>query len=246
MIRPPHMLTVAPSYGGTQSQYPKELASAVRSELLNRGFTSPRLEVLIELFESMYYTSLKTEESRPVLFHIVYLDPENPDPARPEGLVHNRWSYVRLAPPVELSSANLVKIAPASDPRTSSFAVYQDDEGQLIVWGLVDQGNSYHDYVNYDSESGPDRPGLFQASITGIGHLVAYIGYEKVAELKLNRLIRTALDPLRSGKVRHMLDPGIRSYLDSLRAGWPEEFPADDPQWEYGLVETWLSCLRRL
>jgi len=231
---------------GGQSHSPRDLALAVHSELVNRKTSPPPLEVLVELFESMYFASLKTEESKPVLFHVAYVDPQRPDPSPPKTLVHNRWSCVRLSPPIPMSSANFVKIAPASDPRTSSFAVFQGADGHLTVWGLIDQGNSYHDYVNFDSESGPEKPGLFQASIVGIGHLVAYIGYEKVAELKQNNLVRTAMDVFQPGKVREALESGIRSHLDSLRAGWPDEFPADFNDWEPPLVEAWLAALRRL
>src|SRR5437016_7099860 len=154
-----------------QSSSPKDLASAVHLELLRRSADPPPLEILVELFDSMYFASLKTEESKPVLFHVVYLDPEKPDPKPPKTLVHDRWRFAQLFPPIALNSASFAKIAPASDPRTSAFAVYHDLGGKLIVWGLVDQGNGYHDYVNFDSESGPERPGLFQASITGVGHL---------------------------------------------------------------------------
>jgi len=231
---------------GGQSHSPRDFALAVHSELVNRKTSPPPLEVLVELFESMYFASLKTEESKPVLFHVAYVDPQRPDPSPPKTLVHNRWSCVRLSPPIPMSSANFVKIAPASDPRTSSFAVFQGADGHLTVWGLIDQGNSYHDYVNFDSESGPEKPGLFQASIVGIGHLVAYIGYEKVAELKQNNLVRTAMDVFQPGKVREALESGIRSHLDSLRAGWPDEFPADFNDWEPPLVEAWLAALRRL
>src|SRR6267378_2153299 len=231
---------------GGQSHSPRDFALAVHSELVNRKTSSPPLEVLVELFESMYFASLKTEESKPVLFHVAYVDPQKPDPSPPKTLVHNRWSCVRLFPPVAMSSANFVKIAPASDPRTSSFAVFQRADGHLTVWGLIDQGNSYHDYVNFDSESGPERPGLFQASIVGIGYLVAYIGYEKVAELKQNSLVRTAIDVFQSGKIHEVLKVGIRSHLDSLRTGWPDEFPADFDDWEPPLVDAWLAALRRL
>lgn len=232
----------SPHTGDTWS----DLALAVESELIRRSLANPGREVLTTLFETMFFNSLKTEESRPVPFHIVYLDPKKPDPSPPKRLVHDRWSCVHLARPVPLNGASFVKIAPASDPRTSSFAVYHDSEGQLIVWGLVDQGNRYHDYVNFDSDSGPERPGVFQASVTGIGHLVAYIGYEKVAELKLNTLVRSAIDVLQTGKVRDVLDAGIQSYLHSLRAGWPDEFPGEYNQWEPAVTETWLSCVRRL
>jgi hypothetical protein len=115
----------------------------------------------------------------------------------------------------------------------------------LVVWGLIDQGNSYHDYVNFDSESGPERPGLFQASILGVGHLAAYIGYEKVAELRRNALVRAAIDVFQTGRVRDALESGIRSHLDSLRTGWPDEFPGDQ-DFDAPIVETWLSSIRRL
>jgi hypothetical protein len=194
----------------------------------------------------MYFASLKTEESKPVLFHVAYVDPQKPDPKPPKTTVHDRWRCVRLSPPIALNSTNLLKIAPASDPRTSSFAVHHDPDGRLTVWGLIDQGNSYHDYVNFDSESGPERPGLFQASITGIGHLVAYIGYEKIAELKINKLVRTAIDVFQSGKIRDVLETAIQSLLQSLQVGWPDEFPPDSADWKQYVTETWLSALRRI
>ena len=229
-----------------QSSFPKDLASAVHFELLRRSASPPPLEILVELFESMYFASLKTEESKPVLFHVVYLDPERPDPKPPETLVHDRWQCIQLFPPIALNSASFTKVAPASDPRTSAFAVYHDVSGKLMVWGLVDQGNRYHDYVNFDSESGPERPGLFQASITGIGHLTAYIGYEKIAELRLNKLVRTAIDIFQSGKVRDALEAGIRTLIESLRTGWPDEFPDDSDDWRPVVTAMWFTALRRL
>src|SRR5437879_13681392 len=80
---------------GRQSHSPKDLALAVHSKLVNRRTNPPPLEVLVELFESMYFASLKTEESKPVLFHVAYIDPQKPDPSPPKTLVHNRWSCVR-------------------------------------------------------------------------------------------------------------------------------------------------------
>jgi hypothetical protein len=44
------------------------------------------------------------------------------------------------------------------------------------VLGFIDQGNRYHDFVNHDLDSAPERPGIFQASVIVIGHLVAYSG----------------------------------------------------------------------
>ncbi len=194
----------------------------------------------------MYFASLKTEESEPVLFHVAYVDSLKPDPKPPERIAHDRWRCVPFAQTVPLTSASLTKIAPASDPRTSSFAVCQDKVGRLAVWGLIDQGNSYHDYVNFDSDTGPERPGLFQASILGIGHLVAYIAYEKIAELRKNALVRAAVNVFQRGTIRDALDSGIRSHIETLRTDWPDEFPEDDQFLETIGVQHWLSSIRRL
>jgi hypothetical protein len=229
-----------------QSYSAKDLAEAVHLELLRRSASSPSLEVLIELFESMYIASLKTEESKPVTFHVVYLDPNNPDPRPPGVTVHNRWSCVTLGETVPLNGANFLKIAVASDPRTSSFAVHHDSNKGLVVWGLIDQGNSYHDFVNFDSETEPDRPGLFQSSITGTAHLVAYIGYQKVAELKQNSLVRSAVDVLQAGPIREALEPGIQSYFRAVQGRLPERFEGDPSDWGPLLVGDWLSVLKRL
>jgi hypothetical protein len=87
---------------------------------------------------------------------------------------------------------------------------------------------------------------LFQASILGPGHLAAYIGYEKIAELKFNSLVRTAIDVFQSGQVREALDSGIQAYVQSLRTGWPDEFPEDYPESTDEFAQAWLTSLRRL
>jgi hypothetical protein len=73
-----------------ESHNPADLASAVHLELLRRGASPPPLAELIELFDSMFYASLKTEESNAVLFHITFVDPQKPDPKPPTRVVNDR------------------------------------------------------------------------------------------------------------------------------------------------------------
>src|SRR5918995_1834446 len=130
------------------NQFPKDFADAVCTELRKRVSYCPQPEILVDLFETMYFASLTTEESQPVVFNIVYLDPNNHD---------------------------------------------------------------------------PDRPGwVFQASIAGVGHLVAYIGLWKIAELKTNTILRQALNVLEGGPVRETLGMGIQSYIEGVKREIPE------------------------
>jgi hypothetical protein len=225
---------------------PEALAQAVSYELKKRGSKYPRLDALTDLFEAMFYASLRTEESQPNSFHVVYLDPDNPDPKPPSRITNDRWIFVKLAEPIPVNISNLIKIAKASDPRTSSFAIYPDTRGHLFIWGLVDQGNSFNDYVNYESESGFARPGLFQASIVGVGHLVAFAEWEKIAELKINTLITTTFDVLQGGPIYGALTPGVTSYINSIMRELPEHIYEARSHWNDSLESNWIESLCRL
>ncbi len=237
------------------NSFPVDLAKAVHLELQRLQVVSPELGILVDLFEALYFASLKTEELQPITCYIVYLDPANPDPKPPKRILKDRWSCVRLVNPIPVTTGNLVKLAKASDPRTSSFAVYPDPKinGQLSIWGLIDQGNRHHDFLNHDVESGSARPGVFQASIVGIGHLVTYVGLEKIAELKANTLIGKTVDVLERGPIRDTLEAGIQSYRTTIERLLlegdllnPEDIDTFHFMWDVSLASHWISSLRRL
>ena len=225
---------------------PADLAAVVHAELRKRASKTPALDVLTALFECLYFASLKTEEAESIKIHVAYIDPGNPDPSPPRRCCQDRWTHIAFKHPVVMNVSNLVKMAKASDPRSSSFAVYAKEDGRLLVWGLIDQGNRYYEFVNYESNAGPDRPGIFQASIEGIGHIVTYIGYDKLAELKVNTLVRNARDVLRGGPISDKLDTGISAYLHAVEKQLPQSLRDSFLDWTDGLSDEWTSSICRL
>jgi len=153
----------------------------------------------------MYYASLAQEEGQPITFHIVFIDPTDPDPNPPSRILSDRWGFVRLGAREPFSLGNITKLAKASDPRTSSLAVYYDSREQLFIWGFIDQGNRYHEFIHYNTEAGPERPGVFQASVSGVGHLTVYREYERIGELKVATLSKKQIDVFGSGPIRRLL-----------------------------------------
>jgi hypothetical protein len=191
---------------------------------------------------------METEEGHALTMHAALIDPANPDPDPPERIVADRWSCVPLAERVPVSVSAVAKLARATDPRTSSFAIWFDDR-RPYIWGLIDQGNRYYDFVNYDVEAGPQRPGIFQVSVLGIGRLVVSIGYEIVAELRIGDLITKSIDALRSGPVRDALDPGIARYLDAVHSGIDTSLlplARGWPFWDLYLSRDWVETLCRV
>jgi hypothetical protein len=238
----------------SRSSQPSDLARVVFHELQRRYDESsegdaacPSLEVLTNLFEMMFFASMSTEEGESIRFHVVYLDPDIPDAHLEAMPPADRWTTVRFGESIPATIPNLVKLAMASDPRTSSLALYHDADGRLFVWGLVDQGNRYYDFITHAAwPSGYERPGLFQASIIGVGRLSADIGYERIAELWMDTLRSIPHDVLADGPIRDSLQPGIRSFVDAVHGGLPEGIYERRPDRDTSLTGAWLSSLSGL
>jgi len=224
----------------------RNLAESVCAELRKRRAAVPDEEIIVDLLETMYYSSLRTEESEPVIFHVVFLDPAQPDPKPPRNPAKDRWSYVPFAEPIAFSVSNVVKIAKSTDLRTSSFVIWPDKNGALFIWGLVDQQNRFHKFLNRSAEIEPERPGIFQASVEGIGIIVVYMRYEKVAELRINELIRYSLDLFRQSPVRDLLSTGIERYLEAVRSHIPDDIYQAEGEMDEFHTQQWLSVLCRI
>lgn len=224
---------------------PSGLARLTDEELTRLGRATPGVAVLTELFEAMFFASLLTEERQVITFDLTYLDPANPDPSPPAGPQPDRWRVVSLGESVPVTVPNLVKVVKASDPRTSSFAVYANPDRGLEVWAMIDQGNRYHDFVHYDSRSGPDRPGVFQTAALSPGRLNVRVRYDLLAELNVNRIIRPLANPLRSGAVRDALQPGIASFLQTVRNEIGPDYDLRS-EWDFVLADDWLATIARL
>jgi hypothetical protein len=225
-----------------------DLALAVHRELKRRRAQSPRLSVLTALFQTMFSASLKTEESQAIEFHITYLNPENPDPSPPPNVRANRWQCIRLGARLPFELHELVKLAKATSPRTSSISVYHDRAGKIFVWGLVDQAIGFNDFINNESDTGPERPGVLQASIVGVGHLRVYREYEHLAELRHDVMLPKPLPALLSRPISAMLAPGLaqhrlgvamslREFRTSVGAGY---------DWSSAIDHCWTSAIARL
>ncbi|MGI4871437.1 MAG: putative sensor domain DACNV-containing protein [Janthinobacterium lividum] len=172
----------------------KDLARLVARKLKNAktDYNQPDEVVLNELFETLFYTSLKTEEGQLIKVTITLIDSENPDPNPPERIVADRWNHIHFDKTIPFTVKNLVKLSKAADPWSSSLAVYYNDKNELFIWGMIDQAIHYQSFLNYESDSGPEQPGLFQATITDIGNIFVMFDYELIANLKQN--IRVALN----------------------------------------------------
>ena len=117
------------------SRFPKDLADAVKTRLRQVYPVSPPVECLIALAETLNFASLRTEEGLAIRVYVAYIDPDRPDPYDRRVTARDRWTAFRFAHRLPLTVENVVKIARASDPRTSLLAVYHDSDQRLSAGG---------------------------------------------------------------------------------------------------------------
>lgn len=163
--------------------FPADLAKHVHLQLSGRGLKPPSATTLTKLFETLYFASLKREESQPISCRIAFVDRKNPDPDPPGRIVADRWQCCPLAQDVPLDVRSLVKLSSAVDPWASTLAVDVTSGGELRIWGLIDQSVHYSTYMVKEAESGSQMPGLFQAIIQGAADIAVYDTYTLLGSL---------------------------------------------------------------
>jgi hypothetical protein len=212
-----------------QNATTKDLANLVFRKLKGAKvkYAQPQEEVLDSLFETIFYASLKTEEGQFINVTVTLIDPSNPDPSPPDRVVADRWNFVRFKDAIPFNVKNLVKLSKAADPWSSSLAVFYDADGELTIWGMINQAVHYQSFLNYEKDEGPEQPGFFQASITGIGCLIILFDYELIATLKQNILISNYIDVFKSGDVSEALVRNSLAFKRKVKTYIEKSYPEE-------------------
>ncbi|RKR81900.1 hypothetical protein BDD43_2061 [Mucilaginibacter gracilis] len=198
---------------------PNDLAAFVFSEL-NRSKiqdAKPSEEILREIFNTLYYTSLQTEEGQFIKVTVTLLDHNST--AKGKVLAYDDWAFYPFKPAIEFTVKNLVKLSKAADPWSSSLAVYYNDQGELFINGMIDQTIHYQSFLNYEREEKPAHPGIFQTMINGIGILNVMLDYQPIASLNQNSLVKHYPNVFGIGPISEYLKRNIQynhSFFEEL------------------------------
>lgn len=228
------------------THFPKHLAEHVHSQLASRKKEPPAVKVLKKLFETMYFASLKREETQPISCRVAFIDRNQPDKNPPDNVTADRWQFFALADDLPLTVRNLVKLSTAVDPWGSTLAVDTDSAGKLRIWGLIDQSVHYSTYVVKESSSGPEMPGMFQAVIQGTGEIAVYKTYLLLGSLKQDTLVKGQQRVFQSGPVHSKLMKSIKEFQRKVRKEVGDKLYNERGHWDDSLEGHWLSALCRI
>ncbi|MEX0979157.1 MAG: putative sensor domain DACNV-containing protein [Pirellulales bacterium] len=225
------------------TQYPAHLAKLVAVRLRNQHGNAPPEAVLTRLLETLYFASLKTDEGRQILCTVNYVDPEHASSPNVR-LPADCWHYVPFERPLPFDVRTLAKLARAADPAVSSLAVYRDKKNKLFIWGMVDQEPRHSEFITLAAIATPERPGLFQATINGVGNVSVYQNDSLIGSLEQNTLVEQYHDVLWAGPLHDLLVRGLHSYLVESAVGAPKHVA---PQtFEAELLMRWINAICRI
>lgn len=205
----------------------------------------PSVKVLEKLFDVVYFTSLKTEEGKPVVARLCLVNPDKPEDSPPPAPRPDRWQLTRLSPRLPLTVSTLVKIAKSADPWTSALAVFFDKPGEPYIWGLIDQTVHWNRMMVREG-TGYDPPGIIHVVANGVADLSVFHEAIFLARLQQDNLIEGQNDVFWNGPVSRRLAQWTRAFRQRVKRRVPPGVYRNQMETDFNLNDLWITSLCRI
>src|SRR5579884_2791615 len=86
-------------------------------------------------------------------------------------------------------------------------------------------------FINYETDSGPSIPGLFNAVITGIGELSVWRKYDLIGRLKQSSLLTTYHDVFNLGPVSKRIDEHVQKFIQVIVKASGTDGKSEETAW---------------
>ncbi len=201
--------------------YPNDIISTIQSEWnnlkTNHKFQGqlPDENVLSSLLNISYQTSLKTEESRNILFRLIVCNEDDFKKAYNNSYLVNIDKFTVNR---DFNVSELKRLSPAVDYTRSIIAVdYNHESKELYIWGIINIGSDWYNYVNgniafFHNPIFP--PSFFTITVDGIASLKISKGGFCLLKLKDGDIQLTYSSALETGLINDFIQEGIVSYQE--------------------------------
>lgn len=190
----------------------RQVSSIIAGHFRKRRSCFPSAPHIKKLIETLFFASLKTEESRGVFCTIVFVDSSlNDMESHQLSRRLHRHIYIPLLSSIPLTPRSLSKFAQAAPPWAACVAV-RENKGQFEICGMYDQEIHYLNALNREGENRFSRPGVFQIEVSGAGTLTVYDNHKLIAKLSQDTLVTKFHDVLNDGPI----STELFKYIDNL------------------------------
>jgi hypothetical protein len=196
---------------------------------------------ILQMLNIAFQASLSSQERRSIRLRIAYCDP---DDLLKDVEVRKRNRPIKFNKPRTLSVSEIVQLAPAIDPRQLLIGIRpvpksnQASDPQLLeIWGLIDSGHSWWEFVRGERKGGlggSPPPDCLTVSAMSPGNLIASRGGEMIISLEKGKLILPMPDVFYFGPISEYLnDVGRAFHTDVCKDLGVEKYDPDDEDEDY-------------
>ena len=202
--------------------YPRELHGILQGLWDNKPFFRgwPNVElppkvVFDEIIDVCYHASMLTEEGRPTVFRIVFLDSQSPVSPRDNDELPPVARYL-LKEPIRFTQAELRRLAPVADPRRVLIAV-EHSGGRLQIYGLIDIGMALWEMTRHERVMGHSSPDALVVMSTRPGELSISRGDRPVLRMRDGGIVTAARSVLLEGPIAEFFDAASGVFIRNAR-----------------------------
>ena len=198
--------------------YPRDLHGIIQhlwdKKPFFRGWPNVKLPpkaVFDEIIDVCYHASMLTEEGRPTVFRIVFLDSQSPVSPRDHDELPPVTRYI-LREPVSFTQGELRRLAPVADPRRVLIAVEHSGR-RLQIYGLVDIGMGLWEMARHERIMGQSSPEALVVMSTRPGELSISRGDRPVLRMRDGKIVTAAQSVLREGPFAEFFDAATGVFI---------------------------------
>jgi hypothetical protein len=237
--------------------YPPSLVEVIKKawkkmKLVPRTRERPPLpsdSLLQELLAITYHASFLKEEGRRLSYRvIVYPKSEFNEKI---SLSQREERCAIFSEPRSFSVAEVLRLAPAAESVRSIICVDINHKKQWQIWGLLDTGSNWWEFIHHESNSGRPPPAYLTVSSSNPGELIVSMAGDVLLTLRNGVVYFPQNDLFFDGLVSDYLEPVRRSlYRDTLKKINGEKFDPeghddDYPQRFFNFcLSRILTCIR--
>jgi hypothetical protein len=205
-------------------KYPSDLVDLVKVTWREHKSVSeyykelPEDEILKKILEIAYHASFMTEESRRVRFSLIYCTQSD------ERIKFSNCGKIVFEKSREFNVLEIFRLAPATDPTNVLISVFTDKKGDLEIWGLLDIGSSWRNFIRGESGSAFLPPGFLTILSSEPGNLTISCAGITLIDLRQGRYFKPVSGIFNNGPVANFLKNPKEKICDEILSKIGDDF----------------------
>lgn len=214
--------------------YPADLADFVRDRW-EAVAVQPGVEDLLpdtitleRFFSICYHAGMLREEERPVVFRAILAAPEL---FSPEGRPPEELQRLQFARPLAFSTRELRRLSMAAAPQRMLIGVWQREDRELFIWGLVNSGPRWLRDSQGGRRAAPPLPPSPVLHIDAPGSMSAWKGNTLIGKIHDGQISMVSTDLLASSWLQRQFGVFQKAVMTRHRAARQHAFDCHGERW---------------